>query len=191
MKNIKIIFVTITCLLIATTARVASPITSVTERRYDYAVEAFEAAQRAEESARLHLYLADKADYYQTALKNYKLALKEAQRSIEESEQLSRREKYDREHMIDECREKIDICEERYGQAAANLNFEELKRKAYKYVIAGFNYAIADDKSSAKRSWDEAMRLYKKALTYTKDPAEQEIIKSKIQEIIHYIESYL
>jgi hypothetical protein len=71
------------------------------------------------------------------------------------------------------------------------FNVEELRRQAYKYMIAGFNYATAGDKISAKRSWELALQLYRNALDHTSDIAEKEVINSKISEILHYMERYL
>ena len=188
MKDIRFIFVIAVCFLIGTITRVAS---SAGSAYYDCAVEAFETAQGAEENARSHSRPVNKADYYRIAIKNYKLALKQAQYSAEKLEELSKREKNGRWRIINECRERIDVCEERYSNAISGLVFEDLRQKAYRYVIAGFNYATADDKESAKRNWNKAISLYREALEYTKNAAEQEVIKSKIQEIIHYIKKYL
>lgn len=164
---------------------------AIYRKYYDNAVRDFNAAQRAEENARFYSRPVNKADYYQIAIKNYKLALKEAQRSTEKFEELSEREKHDRGRIINECRERIDVCEERYNNAIGGSILEDLRQKAYRYVIAGFNYATADDEESAKRNWNKAISLYREALIHTDDRVVQEVIKSKIQEIIHYVKKYL
>ncbi|MFH1046518.1 MAG: hypothetical protein V1727_06115 [Candidatus Omnitrophota bacterium] len=159
--------------------------------RYELAEAAYQTALRAEDSARGIAYASGQADYYQIAMQNYNAALKDAQRSIEELEKLTRREQYERERMIDDCRMRIEICQKRYDEALAMFNVEELRRSAYKYMIAGFNYATSGNKVSAQNSWNESLRLYKEALNRTDDLAEKEVINSKISEILYYMERYL
>ena len=161
---------------------------AIYRKYYDNAVRDFNAAQRAEENARFYSRPVNKADYYRIAIKNYKLALKQAQYSAEKLEELSEREKNYREYIINECRERIDVCKKRYSNAMDGSVLEDLRQKAYRYIIAGFNYATADDKRGAKRNWNKAISLYQEALMHTDDRAVQEVIKSKIQTALHYLE---
>jgi tetratricopeptide (TPR) repeat protein len=162
---------------------------NATFRKYfDNAVKNFNAAKKEEENAKTYLLPRNKADSYQAAIKNYELALKQARRSSEESEQLSEREKYERENIINESRERIAVCRKRYSEAANDSVIEELRQNAHKYIVAGFNYATANDKAAARRSWNEAIRLYEEALSYVDDAAVEELIKSKIQAVGQYLE---
>ncbi|MFC1631746.1 hypothetical protein ACFL1I_08585 [Candidatus Omnitrophota bacterium] len=158
---------------------------------YEQAQQAFEQAQKAEGLAKIATYTSDIAEYYETALKNYKLALSEAGRSEGDSEQLSQSKKYERQEIIDESREKIEVCEEKYQAASSGSDLEQLKHQASRKVITGFKHATSGEKADAKRDWDDAIRLYKKALGVTKEEVEVEVIQSKIKEVEHYIEKYL
>ncbi|MFH1046519.1 MAG: hypothetical protein V1727_06120 [Candidatus Omnitrophota bacterium] len=161
----------------------------VTYRKYyDNALRDFTVAQKAEESARYYGSPVSQSDYYQLAIKNYELALKQAIRSSEEMEELSQREKYERERLIAECRERLETCQKRYANATIDSTLEELRGDAHKFVIAGFNYATANDKTNARASWNEANRIYSEALLYTSDRGAQEVIKSKMASVKKYLE---
>ncbi len=179
------------CLLLGPQGRVTGQKDEPEQTRYSLAKETYREAQKAKDSARGISFAASQVDYYNLAIENYNEALKNAQRSKEDLEKLTRRQQYERERLIDDSRQRIEICQKRYNQAIAVFNVEELRRQAYKYMIAGFNYATAGDKISAKRSWEQALQLYRNALDNTSDIAEKEVINSKISEILHYMERYL
>lgn len=191
MKNIKTIFIIGVCLLTVVVSMFTTAVVAATERYYSRALEAFHKAQNAEETARLSTYASDIANYYELAFKNYTLALKEAQRSQETSEELSESEKHNRNRIISESQERIPVCKEGYEKAASSLNAEELKQTASRHIIAGFKDTVSGDKNAARKNWEEAIALYRKALAHTDDKAVQEIIKSKIKEVTHYISKYL
>ncbi|MFC1699991.1 hypothetical protein ACFL1I_08590, partial [Candidatus Omnitrophota bacterium] len=139
-------------------------------------------------NARYCVYQSSKVDYFQIALKRYEQALKGGMRSAEEFEQLSEAEKFDRNRLIEDCRERIEVCQRKLNQAKSGAEIETLQRQAHNYVVAGFNYATADNRPKAKEIWEKAVRLYGEALARSEDPGAQELIRSKMQAIKHYLD---
>jgi hypothetical protein len=155
---------------------------------YDNALRDFEIGQEAEEKARFFSSPLSRADYYQIAIKNYQNALKLAQRSTEELEELSQKEQYERERLMAECRERVEICQMRFTNANIDSTLEDLRQQGHKYVVAGFNYIIAGNQGRAKSSWNEALRIYNEALLYMNEDAAREVIKSKVSAVKKYLE---
>ena len=153
--------------------------------------EAYKEAQYTENYAKGLGYAETKADYYQKAMKYYTRALMHAQNSIDNGEKLSRREKFQRTQVIDDSKEQVKICQLQYSEAVSAMNIQGLKDAAYRFMITGFYFASSADTSGAKRNWQEALKLYRQALSLTEDVGERKAINEKIAEINEYKETYL
>jgi hypothetical protein len=190
-KKVYCIFIVIFLLFITVSVWAEEPNVPVVRRSYDNAQEAFQSAQRAEETARLSSFASDVAYYYHIALEHYQRALEEAQLSKAESEQLSKMEQNEREKIITQASKGIKICTDGFNQAGGSITVAQLRQKASRYAIEGFKFAIDNDKANAKKNWDEAIRIYEEALTHVQNELEKKFIQSKIKKIKFYSEKYL
>lgn len=153
--------------------------------------QAYKEAQYTENYAKGLGYAETKADYYQKAMKYYTRALMHAQNSIDNRERLSRREKYQRTQIIDDSKEQFKICQLKYNETVSFMSVQGLEDVAYRFMIAGFDFASSGNTSGAKRNWQEALKLYRQALSLTEDITKRETINEKIAEINDYKETYL